>query len=204
MWIKACSLLVQRGLLPAVITRKIIHVTSAPFFVLMWPLYSSSNLRARVWAASVPALSILQLVATGLRSNATRVNERDMHGSDLVQCTSRSGAAEEVLRGPLLYSIVLFFATLIGFRDSPAAVITIAQLAIGDGCADIFGRIFGKRKWWPLLTSGVGKSMEGSVAFVVSAFVGSLALLHWLGLEPQSRLVIVVLGISILSAVAEI
>lgn len=49
------------------------------------------------------------------------------------------------------------------------------QLAVGDGFADLVGRRFGKHKW----RKGGQKSIEGTIAFAVSAFASSLALIGW-------------------------
>lgn len=86
--------------------------------------------------------------------------------SDLIQAVSRTGNKAEALGGPLIYSIVLLLATAIFFRytvqiriehnpsicanrlilcvvlrrNSPVGIVAIAQMAAGDGVADIIGR----------------------------------------------------------------
>lgn len=48
-------------------------------------------------------------------------------------------------------------------------------MAVGDGLADIFGRKWGQKKWFFSST----KSYVGSIAFVISAFISSAALLYY-------------------------
>jgi dolichol kinase len=60
--------------------------------------------------------------------------------SELIAAVSRSGQSSEALGGPLIYSIILFIATAFFFRDSPVGIVATAQMAAGDGLADIIGR----------------------------------------------------------------
>jgi phytol kinase len=105
----------------------------------------------------------------------------------------------------LIYTIVLLLSTLLWFRENPAGVVAVTQMAAGDGMADIIGRRFGTIKW-PFAKD---KSIEGSVAFVFFAFVvtsGLLALYHatgFLDLDVSVKWP-VVLAISVLCAVVEV
>jgi hypothetical protein len=58
-------------------------------------------------------------------------------------------------------------------RSSPIGVISVCQMAAGDGLADIFGRRWGTAKW-PFSDR---KSYVGSLAFVVGAFTVCSAVL---------------------------
>jgi phytol kinase len=100
----------------------------------------------------------------------------DSRDNDLVNAISRSGSKKEALGGPLIYTVVLFLATLLGFRESPIGVVAVCQMAAGDGLADIVGRRYGTVKW-PFSAS---KSYAGSLAFVVGAFGASVGVLSLL------------------------
>ena len=168
---------------------------SAPLFVCLWPLYSSGDMTSRIIASIVPLISIGRLAAAGVgkptrtetaaqqQSTVTKVvNDQrvaTVDGNDeLANAISRSGDRREALGGPMLYTIVLFLCTLLGFRESPASVIAVSQMAVGDGLADIVGRRWGKVKW-PFSAS---KSYVGSAAFVIGAFTMSSALLSYLNI----------------------
>ncbi|KAI3436834.1 hypothetical protein D9Q98_006244 [Chlorella vulgaris] len=98
--------------------------------MLCWPLYSAAP-SSRWLAASVPALAGVQfgLVGAGLIENQT-----------LVAGSSRSGRAEELLRGPLLYAVVHVAVTLLCWRHSPGGVLALSALCGGDGLAEVVGR----------------------------------------------------------------
>lgn len=55
----------------------------------------------------------------------------------------RTGDRTELLRGPLLYGLVIAALTALFWRDSPAGALGIAVLCAGDGMADIVGRRYG-------------------------------------------------------------
>ena len=46
-------------LLPQKLSRKLVHITAGPLFVLMWPLFSWAP-SARLYAAVIPALNSLR------------------------------------------------------------------------------------------------------------------------------------------------
>jgi dolichol kinase len=161
------------------------HSGSAPLFICLWPLYSSGELQSRVIASLVPLIQMGRLAAAagagaGLKETNTAqkmtpvvdsANANDV--SELANAISRSGDRREALGGPFIYTVVLFLCTLFGFRESPASVVAVTQMAAGDGLADIVGRRWGTVKW-PFSSS---KSIAGSAAFVVGAFTVSTALL---------------------------
>ena len=195
LWVGIWSNLAQTGKIPPVISRKIIHSGSAPLFLLFWPLYAD-DASARFIAAMVPLLQIFRLYRAG-QADATG-------DAGLVRAVSRSGVRQEALGGPLLYSIVLLCATILGWRNLTAAV-AVCQMAVGDGVADIFGRRFGKVKW-PIAPS---KSIVGSTAFTLGAFIASacaVALFHGAGytLLTAASCLPALFVISVLSALVEL
>jgi hypothetical protein len=114
-------------------SRKLIHVTTAPLFVLTLPLYSSSP-SARVYAAAVPLLFAVRLALTG-----TGLTPRDPIGSAVSRV--KTNAAQEAMKGPLAYSATVTCLVLYGWRTSPAVIIAMCNLAFGDGAAEI-GKLY--------------------------------------------------------------
>mmetsp|Transcript_188 Transcript_188/g.798 ORF Transcript_188/g.798 Transcript_188/m.798 type:complete len:352 (+) Transcript_188:79-1134(+) len=175
LWLRFWQTLAAKGVLDPKISRKIIHCGSAPLFLALWPLYSDSQM-ARIFAAAVPLVQIAKLVQAGL--SGVR-DEREGDGpstNTLVKAISRTGKAKEALGGPLIYTIVLAAATILQWRGSPVGIIAVAQMAAGDGLADIVGRKYGKSSQWSFVPD---KSVAGSVAFVAGGFLVSSLLLWW-------------------------
>ena len=162
-WIKIWTSLAEKGVIDAKLARKIVHCGSGPLYLLVWRFYSDAAL-APVIAALVPALNVIKLQKASQDDN------------ELSRAISRSGDPAEVLGGPYVYTWVLLVAALLAFR-TPYAVIAVAQMAVGDGLADIIGRRFGRQKWF----CNPEKSYAGSLAFVIGATGASIGLLRWLG-----------------------
>lgn len=160
--------------------RKLIHTVSAPAFVVVLPLFSSADLETRLTASILPAIQFIRLGVSGLKKKAPATelvaNGDAKSDFNLADAVSRSGNREEALGGPMIYVTVLFISLLAFFRDSPIGVVAIAQMAVGDGLADIFGRKFGKVKWF----FDRNKSYAGTLAFISGAFLASCVLLQWL------------------------
>ncbi|KAG8458825.1 hypothetical protein KFE25_005252 [Diacronema lutheri] len=177
-WIRVWTELAASGAVSSTLSRKMVHVGSAPLFVLAWPLFSAAPW-ARAVAAIVPALNALRLLRAGLPASRGGGNGNGGGSPDaLVAAVSRSGERSEVLRGPFIYVLVLLGATVLCWRASAVGVVAIAQMAVGDGVADIVGRRLGGSNRWPFNPS---KSVAGSVAFVAGATGASIGLLAWLG-----------------------
>lgn len=198
-WLQIWITLAKNGKIDTKLSRKIIHSGSAPLFMCLWPLYSSGDATSRVIASAVPLVQMVRLASAGITSakklmqdSDTGITPSSSGGSssssntgitsdisgdnDLVNAISRSGSKSEALGGPLIYTVVLFLSTLLGFRESPVGVVAVCQMAAGDGLADIVGRRWGAVKW-PFSAS---KSYAGSLAFVVGAFVVSTGVLSLL------------------------
>jgi dolichol kinase len=198
LWLKLWTTLASTGAIESKITRKIIHASCVPLFILHWPLYSVT-ITASLAASLIPLLQMLRLYLAGSQSGNNGEN------NELVAAVSRTGKKEEALGGPFIYAIVLFFATMLSFRSSPVGIVAISQMAVGDGLADIFGRRFGSVKWpWD-----GKKSLVGSLAFVCGGFACSVASLYWmqrtgfLNMEASQYLGQLLL-ISVLSAAVEL
>lgn len=159
LWLKIWTTLATNGKVDSKDSRKIIHCGSGPLFMLCWPFFSADP-TARYFAAAVPLLQIFAVVISGLakpkaapsieegagRSSGTSTTTTTKPGG-LVAAISRSGNPSEVLRGPLLYVIILLLSTLLYWRDNLVGIVAVSQMAAGDGMADIVGRRLGKVKW---------------------------------------------------------
>lgn len=169
-WLGLWQRLTALTVVPSKVTRKAIHISCGPAFVFLWPFFTDAP-SARFLAATVPLLFVVVLVISG--------SARDSSGNRgaLGRALSREGQAREVLQGPLYYSVVLLVTALLLFKGT-AAVVAIIQLCFGDGAAEVFGRKFGKRTQWGLSWTG-DKSIAGTLAFAVSAFLGSCGGVAW-------------------------
>jgi dolichol kinase len=209
-WLKIWTTLATSGKVDSKDSRKLIHCGSGPLFMLCWPFFSADP-SARYYAAAVPLLQIIAVVASGLAKQQpddptlTSTTSTKKKPSGLVAAISRSGNPAEVLRGPLLYVIILLLSTLLFWRGSVVGLVAVSQMAAGDGMADIVGRRWGGKKW-PFSST---KSYAGTGAFVVSGFLVSLGLIAWFhfwGLVPALTLGVVgrVGVISVLCAMVEL
>jgi phytol kinase len=108
---------------------------------------------------------------------------------ETVSSMSRSGKPSELLYGPLFYGLVFVASTVWYWRSSPAGVVALMVLCVGDGLAALVGSRLGRG--WPL-PHNRSKSWVGSAAFFVGAFVSSyayVALFHswgWLAVTAPS------------------
>lgn len=165
-WVKLWSHLNQQGLVDSKLSRKLIHITSAPFFLATWPLYSSSPI-SRFIAASVPLLQLGRLVLASQNDD-----------SDLANTISRNKSGAELLKGPAIYAGILSLATL-AWRESFPAVCAITQMAAGDGMADIAGRHLAPKDGSGRIPWNNDKSIAGTVGYVSAATTATWGMLAW-------------------------
>lgn len=86
----------------------------------------------------------------------------------MVNSVSRTADRAELIRGPLIYVLVLIAATALSWRSGVVGVCVVAMMCGGDGVADLVGRRWGSAK----LPWNRGKSWAGSAAM----FAGGCAL----------------------------
>lgn len=176
--------LTATGILPSLVTRKLVHILCGPAFFSLWPFYSAT-MSGRLIAAVIPAFFSIILFASG---TAAALSPR----SALARSLSRRGDAREALQGPFYYTLTMLALTL-GLFQSPAAGVAIAQLCIGDGVAEVFGRAFGRGTEWSRLFAlaspgksrdeskpAPGKSAVGTASFALGAFIATLGAFAWL------------------------
>ena len=171
LWVKMFDILASKNMLERKLSRKLIHTSCGPFFMLTWPLFSSAP-EAKFFAAAVPLLQGIRLAAIG---SGVVKNE------NAVRAVSREGDRSELLRGPLFYTGVMVVTTALFWRSSPSGVAALSLMCGGDGLADIVGRRLGKgNKLW----FNENKSAAGSAAMFIGGFglsMGLTALFHSLG-----------------------
>jgi phytol kinase len=129
-WLRLMDFAAQRGWIESRLSRKIIHITTGPVFVLCWFLFRDTP-DARWWAAAIPFLITVQFALIGMGVLKDEASVRAM---------SRTGDCREILRGPLLYGIVFVALTLIFWNKTPIGMTALMLLCGGDGIADIVGR----------------------------------------------------------------
>jgi len=139
------KLLAARKICASTTARKFMHVGCGPIFLLCWPLFSqSSHASSFAMVAPLALTSFFTLVGLGIAQNQATV-----------QSMSRTGARQELLRGPFLYGSVMIVATLVYWRHLTAAL-CISCLCAGDGFADLIGR-----RYAPLAIQNVKHDDDG-------------------------------------------
>jgi hypothetical protein len=132
------------------------------------PLCSCSSAAwAPFVAAIVPGLNALHLFLVGAGT---------ITAPALVSSVSRSEDRTELIRGPCIYAVVLFVATILSWRGGISAPCIVAMMCGGDGVADLVGRRLGQHK----LPWSAGKSWAGSIAM----FAVGLTLSCWCAANP--------------------
>jgi len=179
------------------ISRKLSHTCLAPFFMLVYPIFSPAD-GARFFAAVVTLVNAVRLYLAGSGGGE----------SSLAKSVSRSGDSAEALGGPFIYVCLLTVFILAFWRSNMIGIVAASTMAAGDGMADLVGRKFGKdNKWW----FSDSKSVAGTVAFVVSASFTSYGLVNWfqytgclqIALSPMD-LALRITAISVLCAIVEL
>eukprot|EP00752_Nemacystus_decipiens_P002317 g2191.t1 len=170
-WVKLWTGLARRDKMKPQVSRKVVHTTAAPLFMVLWPFFTDRPC-AKFFAAAVPLMQSARLAAAGMSGDP---ENDDASSNELVKAISRSGKASETLGGPLKYSLAMGLITALEWRTSVVGIIAVLQMAVGDGMADLVGRQFGKHKW----RRGGEKSVEGSLAFASGSFLVSMAMIQW-------------------------
>ncbi|XP_074269584.1 putative phytol kinase 1, chloroplastic isoform X1 [Silene latifolia] len=157
--------LTQNNIIPQKLSRKLVHILSGLFFMVSWPLFSTSS-TSRYFASLVPLANGLKLLVYGLSL---------VTDEGLVKSVTREGKPEELLRGPLYYVLILALCAVVFWRDSPVGLISLSMMSGGDGVADIMGRKFGTEK----IPYNKKKSWAGSISMFAFGFLTSLGMLYY-------------------------
>jgi phytol kinase len=93
---------------------------------------------------------------------------------ETVKSMSRTGNPRELLRGILLYGIVILYCTIVYWTDSPVGITTMLILCIGDGFAGLIGtwlqRSVAKSVFGPLPWNR-SKTAIGVISFIVLSII---------------------------------
>jgi dolichol kinase len=180
------------------LTRKLLHVVTAPVFMLTTPLYSRAP-TARLFAAAVPAIFAVRLRRAARRTSA------DALGGAVARV---QGNVAEAAGGPLFYAVAVSSLVLVAWRERSSMYIAVGALAFGDGAADVFGSTFPVASW-PLPKQWPRKSVGGTAAFVACGTAGSLGLtrlMEWGGILTLTQRISAqaVLAVVTMSAAVEL
>jgi len=194
LWLRIMDFAAHRGLVESRLSRKVIHITTGPIFVLCWLLFRDTP-DARWWAAAVPLVITLPFALVGLGLVKDEAS---------VQALSRTGNRREILRGPLFYGIAFVALTLVFWKDSPVGMTALMLLCGGDGIADIVGR----RVASPKLPWSGDKSWIGSLSvllggFLLAAFILWAYVLAGVFPGPFSRFLLPLALLSLTAAAVE-
>jgi dolichol kinase len=177
------------GMRPANYARNALHVTSATTALLILELAPSWGIAITI-AASIAALGvgleITRRLSPAINAACMTVFGRTAHAHEAHRVNSATWYAVAVLLMALCEQTV------------PAAI-ALVTLGVGDPLAAIVGRRFGKT---PLVS---GRTLEGSVTFVVSACIAAMAFVSIAhpDVAPGRALIAVIVG-AVAGAVAEL
>lgn len=138
------------------LVRKSIH-----FSIALVPALASVNLVFTMFLVS--AGTLFYAIAEALRLSGREV----FIVSKVTQTAARDRDAGRFVLGPVTLGLGALLA--LAFYPNPAAAVAIYALAFGDGCASLFGKLFGTVK----LPFTGGKSLEGSIACFLAVFIAT-------------------------------
>ena len=153
---------------------QIIAVLVAAFLFAHW-YYSKRKARRRVLKSLVGEFDLLtEKQKEQLMHSAKKFEEYEE--SIINQYLNHVRRAGE--RKPALVAVTFFLAALLTliFFGREIAVIAIITLAIGDSVSTVFGKAYGRHKWF----FDKKKSLEGSLAFFIFVFLALLGLFYFL------------------------
>jgi phytol kinase len=138
------------------IVRKFFH-----FLIALVPFLASISLGFTMILVS--AGTVFYALAESLRLSGHEV----FLVSRITQRAARQRDTGRFVLGPVTLGIGALLA--LSFYPNPAAAVAIYALAFGDGCASLFGKLFGTIR----LPFTGGKSLEGSLACFLAVFVST-------------------------------
>ncbi len=162
-WLRLMDLFAHRGWIESRLSRKIIHITTGPIFVLCWLIFRDTP-EARWLAALVPFAITAQFALVGLGV---------IKDEAAVQAMSRTGDRREILRGPLFYGIMFVLMTVLYWKESPIGITALMLMCGGDGIADLVGR----RVKSPGLLWNRQKTLAGSLGVLFGGWILSMVLI---------------------------
>jgi dolichol kinase len=150
-------------------TRKGVHIT-AGCYIFFW-LMASDLGRARYIAMIPAALTAVVFLLIGLRV---------IPGGFMVKSMSRTGEPFDLIKGTMIYAIVMTLICVFIWRDNPWGLVIIMTIAWGDGIAPIVGRFFGIRKYKTI--GGGEKTIGGSIGMFIFSVAFSYLIVYIFGM----------------------
>lgn len=154
--------LVARGF-PSDLSRKIIHI-AAGSYIIFWPLFDTSHW-TRYLCVLMPLIWVFLFLSKGMSNNRE---------DSAVKTMTRTGNPRELLRGPLMFALVMVVLGLLLFNRT-SAVVALGMLTWGDGLAPYIG----KHAKHTYRTLGSTKSWLGSATVFIAGVIGA-ALMLWI------------------------
>ncbi len=162
LWMRLINILAVKGIISSSVSRKIIHIGTGPLFVICWFLFPDRPI-SKYLAAFVPLLIVIQVLLVGMGKMKDHASVKSM---------ARTGARDELLKGPLFYGIIFVLLTVFYWKTF-YAVIPLMMLCGGDGVADLVGSRISSR----ILPWAKKKTVLGSLSMLVGGFLFSWLLI---------------------------
>jgi len=175
--IELFGFLAKRKLLPSVVTRKLTHIFAGSTMLTCFALFPVGQ----SWVGRLVVASFLcsfivafSLIAYIPEEELVRLPKfLQVRIASIQSMACRTGRREELCRGTLLYCAITAIVICL-LWTSPASVITLSCLFLGDGLADPVGRLLGRPAILQYRVGWFGKkSYPGSLAFFLSSLAGS-------------------------------
>ncbi len=172
--VKAMDKAVKAGKISQDTSRKIVHMWAGGM-ILFWPLYTGRS--APFFFCITPAIWVFLLVATALTKGPE---------DPVVKSMTRNSDPKELLRGVMYFPLMVIILTLIfwwkGGRAGSflfPALAGICAVGFGDGCAPLFGKKIGGRRY---KLFGREKTLGGSFGVFIGTLI-SIFVLSWVVLR---------------------
>ncbi len=172
--VKAMDAAVKSGKISQDTSRKIVHMWAGGM-ILFWPLYAGRT--APYFFCITPAIWVFLLVSTALTKGPE---------DPVVKSMTRHSDPKELLRGVMYFPLMVIILTLIfwwkGGKAGPflfPALAGICAVGFGDGCAPLFGKKIGGKKY---KLFGREKTVGGSFGVFIGTLV-SIFVLSWVVLR---------------------
>ena len=151
LWVESVKFLNKSGAISIWMRRKMIHVTTGPIYIMVWPLFDD---KGSMIAACVPMLMTLKFVLVGVGL---------LNDEDDIKSICREGDRTELLRGPLMYGSVFIISTIMFWKEF-TSILGLSALCFGDGFAEYTGRKYGGNNRLPWNNQ---KSYAGTIGFIL-------------------------------------
>lgn len=175
--------------------------------IIVFNINMEFNLRRKIWhfmvlVTAMPSLvvahqftklALLGLMVIFIMVEAIRLNKILFLGQFIYDKLYRFQDFKD-LKGPLNVSYIYLLFGIISpvvlddfIGKSNKKFIGLIFLGLGDSVASIIGKAWGKHKF-----KGTNKTIEGSIGFIITSFLGYMAIDHYLGYETNHEILFIV------------